>query len=182
MPWSEFLAEIADKPLCIPPKCPPSDSSAQEGVAELIPINYSLRRLLNIRVESVMITWVHPLLPRVNELSEGYPSPMPTSKKWGEMEIIVAGESRASMQSSLLVNLIVDKWKKQWDWLYPCEILSSWAWSPGASIVLQREMINSALVTERELRISALVVSREYEETQSSWCRSAPLFGYYSSC
>jgi len=56
IPWSEFLTEIADKPLCIPPKCSPADSSAQEGVAELIPVNYSLRRLLNIRVESVMMT------------------------------------------------------------------------------------------------------------------------------
>ena len=56
IPWSEFLTEIADKPLCISPKCSPADSSAQEGVAELIPVNYSLRRLLNIRVESVMMT------------------------------------------------------------------------------------------------------------------------------
>lgn len=56
IPWSEFLAEIADKPLCIPPKCSPAASSAQEGVAELIPVSYSLRRLLNIRVETVMMT------------------------------------------------------------------------------------------------------------------------------
>ena len=56
MPWSQFLAEIADKPLCIAPKYSPPDSSVQEGMAELLPINYSLRRLLNVRVESVNMT------------------------------------------------------------------------------------------------------------------------------
>lgn len=56
MSWSKFLAEIADRPLCIPPKYSPPDCTAQEGVAELVPVNYSLRRLLNIRVESVMMT------------------------------------------------------------------------------------------------------------------------------
>lgn len=56
MPWSQFMAEIADKPLCVVPKYSPPDSSTQEGVAELVPINYNLRRLLNIRVESVNMT------------------------------------------------------------------------------------------------------------------------------
>lgn len=56
MPWSQFMNEIADKPLCVVPKYSPPDSSTQEGVAELVPINYNLRRLLNIRVESVNMT------------------------------------------------------------------------------------------------------------------------------
>lgn len=56
MPWSQFMAEIADKPLCVAPKYSPPDSSTQEGVAELVPMNYNLRRLLNIRVESVNMT------------------------------------------------------------------------------------------------------------------------------
>lgn len=56
MPWSQFMAEIAGKPLCIVPKYCPSDSSTQEGIAELVPINYNLRRLLNIRTETVSLT------------------------------------------------------------------------------------------------------------------------------
>lgn len=56
MPWSQFMAEIADKPLCVVPKYSPPDSSTQEGVAELVSINCNLRRLLNIRVESVNMT------------------------------------------------------------------------------------------------------------------------------
>lgn len=56
MPWSQFLCEIVDKPLCMVPKFSPPDSSVQEGVAELVAINYNLRRLLNIRVESVNMT------------------------------------------------------------------------------------------------------------------------------
>lgn len=56
MPWSQFMAEIADKTLCVAPKYSPPDSSTQEGMAELVPINYNLRRLLNIRVESVNMT------------------------------------------------------------------------------------------------------------------------------
>ena len=56
MPWSQFMTEIADKPLCVVPRYSPPDSSTQEAVAELVPINYNLRRLLNIRVESVNMT------------------------------------------------------------------------------------------------------------------------------
>ncbi|KAJ7373436.1 BCL-6 corepressor-like protein 1 [Desmophyllum pertusum] len=56
MPWSQFMSEIADKSLCIVPRYSPQDSSTQEGMAELVPINYNLRRLLNIRVESVNMT------------------------------------------------------------------------------------------------------------------------------
>lgn len=56
MPWSQFMAEIADRPLCVVPKHAPSDSSTHEAMAELVPINYNLRRLLNIRVESVHMT------------------------------------------------------------------------------------------------------------------------------
>ena len=55
MPWSKFLAEIADRSLAAVPKFSPPDSSTQEGVAELVPLNYSVRRLLNIRVECVSL-------------------------------------------------------------------------------------------------------------------------------
>ena len=57
MPWSQFMAEIADRPLCVVPKHTPADSSTHEAMVELVPINYNLRRLLNIRVESVHMTW-----------------------------------------------------------------------------------------------------------------------------
>ena len=69
MPWSQFMAEIADKPLCVAPKYSPPDSSTQEGVAELVPMNYNLRRLLNIRVESVNMTWINPgsTIPPLNK-------------------------------------------------------------------------------------------------------------------
>ena len=56
MPWSQFMAQIADNPLCVVPKHSPPGSSTQEAVAELVPINYTLKRLLNIRVESVNMT------------------------------------------------------------------------------------------------------------------------------
>ena len=81
MPWSQFMAEIADKPLCVVPKYSPSDSSTQEGVAELVPINYNLRRLLNIRVESVNMTWIIPgsTIPPKNKSRRWWPpvSPLP---------------------------------------------------------------------------------------------------------
>ena len=56
MPWSQFMAEVVGKPLCVVPKYCPADSSTQEGIAELVPINYNLRRLLNIRTETVSMT------------------------------------------------------------------------------------------------------------------------------
>ncbi|XP_031566536.1 BCL-6 corepressor-like isoform X2 [Actinia tenebrosa] len=51
MPWSRFLDIISENHLGVKPSYSPEGSSKDEPTAELIPLNYTIRRLLGIRIE-----------------------------------------------------------------------------------------------------------------------------------
>ena len=53
MPWSEFMEEISHNQFCLKPEFVPAGTSSEEPVAELVPLTYSLRSVLAIRVEAV---------------------------------------------------------------------------------------------------------------------------------
>jgi hypothetical protein len=52
MPWSEFLETITENHLCNKPSFSPEGSSKDEPKAELIPLNYTIRKLLGMRIET----------------------------------------------------------------------------------------------------------------------------------
>lgn len=52
IPWSKFLEHLSENHLCVKPSYTPEGTSTDEPKAQLVPLNYTMRRLLGIRVES----------------------------------------------------------------------------------------------------------------------------------
>ena len=61
MPWSEFVNQLSASQVCVRPQSVPPNCSTREALAELLPLTFTLRRLLGIKLETVSITWLTAL-------------------------------------------------------------------------------------------------------------------------
>jgi len=52
LPWNKFLEYLSENQVCVKPSYTPEGTSNDEPIAQLVPLNYGMRRLLNIRIES----------------------------------------------------------------------------------------------------------------------------------